>query len=88
PSVQPLMPPQMPAETGERPIGRYDYEDGSYVRVVASGDIETEEALQMVETLIELKRRELTRRKAAVAIDIAKRPVARPVAKPEEDGEL
>jgi hypothetical protein len=48
----------------ERPIGRYDYEDGSYVRIMARGDIDTEEALEMVETLIDLKRKELERRKS------------------------
>lgn len=52
---------------GERPIGRYDYEDGSYIKIVASGDIDTEAALEMVETLITLKRKELERRKATDA---------------------
>ena len=48
----------------ERPIGRYDYEDGSYVRIMARGDLDTEEALDMVETLIAMKRKELARRKS------------------------
>jgi hypothetical protein len=56
----------------ERLIGRYDYEDGSYIKIVAAGDIDTEAALEMVETLIELKRKELSRRKARPAIDFAK----------------
>lgn len=61
----PWMPPQTLINDGkERPIGRYDYEDGSYVRIIASGEIDTEEALQMVETLIDLKRKELARRKS------------------------
>lgn len=47
----------------ERPVGRYDYEDGSYVQIMARGDIDTEEALKMVETLVALKRKELARRK-------------------------
>lgn len=51
-------------DNSERPIGRYDFEDGSYVRIVARGKIDTEEALEMVETLIDLKRKELARRKA------------------------
>jgi hypothetical protein len=51
----------------ERPIGRYDYEDGSYIRIMAHGEIDTEEALEMVETLIALKRKELERRKTVVA---------------------
>lgn len=50
-------------ETGphERSIGRYDFEGGAFVRIVASPDLATEEALDMVETLIELKRKELAR---------------------------
>jgi hypothetical protein len=47
----------------ERPIGRYDYEDGSYVRIVVGGEVDTEAALEMVETLIDLKRKELKRRR-------------------------
>lgn len=62
---QPWPPPQMLVSDGkERPIGRYDYEDGSYVRILAGGDIDTEAALEMVETLISLKRKELARRKS------------------------
>lgn len=51
----------------ERPIGRYDYEDGSYIKIVAGGDVDTETALEMVETLIDLKRKELARRKKPVS---------------------
>jgi len=50
--------------TDERPIGRYDFEDGSYVRISAGGDLDTETALDMVETLVQLKRAEITKRKA------------------------
>jgi hypothetical protein len=46
----------------ERSIGRYDYEGGAYVRIAASGKIDTEEVLDMVETLIKLKREELQRK--------------------------
>jgi len=58
-SLSPV-PGSIPAN--ERPIGRYDYEGGAYVRIAASGDIDTEEALDMVETLIRLKRAELSRK--------------------------
>lgn len=64
---QPWMPPQTLVSSAERPIGRYDYEDGSYIKIVASGDVDTEAALEMVETLIALKRKELERRKASVS---------------------
>ena len=59
--------PAAVAAPGERPIGRYDYEDGSYIKIVAAGDVDTEAALEMVETLIALKRTELARRKTAVS---------------------
>jgi hypothetical protein len=47
--------------SNERPIGRYDFEGGAYVRIAAFGEVDTEEALDMVETLIALKRNELKR---------------------------
>lgn len=48
--------------TDERPIGRYDFEGGAYVRIVVGGDMDTESVLDMAETLIDLKRKELARR--------------------------
>lgn len=50
-------------EEGERVISRYDFEEGQYVRIMATKEIETEEALEMVETMIALKRKELERKK-------------------------
>jgi hypothetical protein len=47
----------------ERQIGRYDFEGGLYVRISASKEIDTEEALEMAETIIQLKRQELKRKK-------------------------
>ncbi len=58
-SVIALGPAIQPAQ--ERSIGRYDFEGGAYVRIVASDDLDTAEALDMVETLIALKRKELER---------------------------
>jgi hypothetical protein len=55
----------------ERSMGRYDYEGGAYVRIAASGDINTEEALDMVETLIKLKRAELQRKNKHANADAA-----------------
>lgn len=51
----------------ERQIGRYDFEGDQYVRVIATKDIDTEEALDMVEIMIDLKRKELARKKARVS---------------------
>jgi hypothetical protein len=51
--------------TDERPIGRYDFEGGGYVRIAAAGEHETEELLDMAETLIQLKRTELRRKNKA-----------------------
>ncbi len=45
----------------ERSIGRYDFEGGGFVRISASSDLDTEEALDMVETLVQLKRKEIAR---------------------------
>jgi hypothetical protein len=50
-----------------RQIGRYDFEEGGFVKIVASPEIDTEEALNMVETIIQLKRAEIARRKQRIA---------------------
>jgi hypothetical protein len=71
--------------SGERPIGRYDYEHGSYIKIVASGDVDTKTALEMVETLIALKRRELERRKTSVSPEATNSTVVEPTAT-EDDG--
>lgn len=70
------------AADGERPIGRYDFEGGGYVRIVARGEIETEEALDMIETLISLKRKELQRKRKLAVTEPAK---SEHVSVPEED---
>ncbi len=57
--------------TNERPIGRYDFEDGSYVRIIVGGDVGTDAALDMVATLIELKRKELAKRKPRDGVPIS-----------------
>jgi hypothetical protein len=54
--------------TLDRTIGRYDFEGGAYVRIAASDDLETEAALDMVETLIQLKRAELKRKKQSTVV--------------------
>jgi hypothetical protein len=50
-----------------RQIGRYDFEDGGFVKIVGSVEIDTEDALDMVETIISLKRAEIARRKQRTA---------------------
>lgn len=47
---------------GERSLGRHDFDDGSFVRISASTDLETEEALDWIVFLVDAKRRELTMR--------------------------
>jgi hypothetical protein len=47
----------------EREIGRYNFEGGGFVRISTSPTTDTEEALDMAITVIELKRAELLRRK-------------------------
>jgi hypothetical protein len=46
-----------------RQIARYDFEGGGFVEVVFSSDIDIEEALETIETMIRLKRAEIARRK-------------------------
>ncbi|MCB2100131.1 MAG: hypothetical protein KDE22_04630 [Rhodobacterales bacterium] len=48
----------------ERPLARYDFEGGGYIRISAGGNVDTEEALDMAETMIKLKRAEIAKRKA------------------------
>ena len=48
-----------------RSLGRHDFEGGGFVQITAGGDIETAEALEWVELLVERKRRELERRSIA-----------------------
>lgn len=55
-----------PIQSDERPLGRHDFDDGSYVRIAVHGDLDTEEALSWVEILIENKRRELKTRSRRV----------------------
>jgi hypothetical protein len=50
---------QYGSASSERPLARYDFEGGAYVRIVMSGDIETEDALNMLDKLISLKREEI-----------------------------
>lgn len=47
----------------ERRLGRWDFEGGGYVEIRATSDLDTEEALDMVETLVELRRKELARKR-------------------------
>lgn len=78
------IPQAIVSPTDERSIGRYDYEGGAYVRISASGDIDTEEALDMVETLIELKRAELAR-KTKLANSASRSSTAQPQNENEEE---
>jgi hypothetical protein len=64
-----------------RQIGRYDFEGGGYVQILAGGVVDTETALDMLETLVGLKRKEIERRKATVTPSVTNIPEA------EEDSE-
>jgi hypothetical protein len=55
-------------QNDERSIGRYDFEGGAFVRIAASPGLDTETALDMVQTLIELKRKELARKSKALNV--------------------
>ena len=60
---------QEPPVVGERSLGRHDFDDGSFVRISASSDLETEEALDWIVFLVEAKRRELKMRQGRRAKD-------------------
>lgn len=60
---------QEPPVAGERSLGRHDFDDGSFVRISASSDLETEEALDWIVFLVEAKRRELKMRQGRRAKD-------------------
>lgn len=47
----------------ERRLGRWDFEDGGYVEIRATAGVDTEDALDMVQTLIDLRRKELERKR-------------------------
>ncbi|MGB8276414.1 MAG: hypothetical protein WCF20_00535 [Methylovirgula sp.] len=62
PMNAPMSAQQTDLSSKERSIGRYDFEGGAYVKILASSELDTEAALDMVETLITLKRKELERK--------------------------
>jgi hypothetical protein len=51
----------------ERDIGRWNLEGGGYVRIVASTEVSTEDAIEWARFLLEAKERELKRRNAEPA---------------------
>lgn len=57
--------PSSPQLAG-RSLGRYDFEGGGFIQILSGGEIETEAALDMAETLIRLKRAEIESLKSAV----------------------
>jgi hypothetical protein len=44
----------------DRSLGIWEFEGGAFVQIVVGGDVATAEALDMVETLVALKRKELS----------------------------
>jgi hypothetical protein len=62
---------QSPQSVGRR-LGRWDFEDGEFVELTASPNVETERALDMIETLVELRRKELAAARRGQAVEPAK----------------
>jgi hypothetical protein len=60
---------EIPAVTpaNERRIGVIDLPDGSYVRIMASPDVDAEEALEWAEEIIALQRRVIAKRRAGAS---------------------
>jgi hypothetical protein len=69
PSNQHLVANSLLIQGDGRQIGRYDFEEGGFVKITASPEIDTEEALSMVETIVQLKRKEIERRKQRIATE-------------------
>lgn len=57
----------VPPSGSERKLGRWDFEGGGYVEIRATPGVSTEDALDMAQTLIDLRRKELARMKRDVA---------------------
>lgn len=49
-------------QKNERLLGQWEFEGGGHVRIVASGDVDTGEALDMVDVLVGMRRKEVERR--------------------------
>ncbi len=62
PLPQSFVPSSQP-NVNQREIGRYNFEGGGFVSIVTGVNTDTEEALEMALTVIELKQKELVRRK-------------------------
>jgi hypothetical protein len=50
---------------GTRDLGRWPFEDGTWVQILAAENVDTEQALDMAELLIQIRRKELKKRKSA-----------------------
>jgi hypothetical protein len=55
--------------TGDLLLGRWDFTDGGRLQIFVSPEVDTEEALDMAQTLIELRRKELQRKKRSSGTD-------------------
>jgi hypothetical protein len=50
-----------------RELGRYTFEGGGYVQITIGGDVPIKDALEMIETIVSMKREELAARTALAA---------------------
>lgn len=55
--------------TGDLLLGRWDFTDGGRLQIFVSPEVDTEEALDMAQTLIELRRKELERKRRSMGED-------------------
>jgi hypothetical protein len=67
--IGPKAPYQQPAFVSSnreetRDLGRWQFEDGTWVQILAAENVDTLEALDMAEMLIQLRRKQLQKRKA------------------------
>jgi len=52
------------SESDEQSIVRYDFVEGGYIRIATAGGVDIEEALDVIDALLALKRKELQRKRS------------------------
>jgi hypothetical protein len=62
----------MPRASTRRVLGRYDLEGGSFIEIACTGDVDTATAIDVVSTLIDLKRAELKKQAAPKQLPMLK----------------
>lgn len=57
-----MPPPQQTASSGDRELFSYDFEPSGSLRLIVSTEVDTEDALEVLQELLEMKQREVARK--------------------------